>query len=195
MRTTLKEKAPELLVEALSVVFAVLAALAVDEWREDRQNAELASRALDAIVAEVEQNQAELDGARPANLALLERLAEAARDTVLPDELDLEFDYSLVSSSAWETAQVTRATHFMELYDVQRLARLYDLQGLYEAAQDQVLDFILNVGDIAEETPERIPRLARARIATAMGIEEILVQAYDSVLSEVDVRRGGGPAR
>jgi hypothetical protein len=45
LRPRLREKLPELLLEAVSVVFAVLLALAVDEWREPRSRNTLAARA------------------------------------------------------------------------------------------------------------------------------------------------------
>ena len=42
MNKTVLSRAPRLLLEALSVVFAVLVALAVDEWNEERERREQA---------------------------------------------------------------------------------------------------------------------------------------------------------
>ena len=186
----LREKVPELVLEAAMVVFAVVVALGVDEWRESRQNAQLAQRALAGIEAEIESNRKELAENGEANQALLARVREAVRDSVLPDTLSVNFEYSLISSSAWETAQVTRATQFIPLDRVQTLAKLYGLQTLYQASQDKVMDFILSVGDLAHREPERIPRLILGPLGSSVGMGELLVQVYDTTLARL--QDGGG---
>jgi hypothetical protein len=181
----LREKIPELILEAAMVVFAVVVALGVDEWRENRQNAELANRALAGIAAEIESNRKELAENEVANQALLARVQEAASDSVLPDSLGINFEYSLISSSAWETAQVTRATQFIPLERVQTLAKVYGLQTLFQASQDKVMDFILSVGEIADREPERIPHLILGPLGSAVGMGGLLVQVYDTTLARL----------
>lgn len=179
---TLRSRFPELAVEAAMVVFALAVALGVDEWREDRQNEELAARALDGIAAEIRSNRSELSANAQANQELLVRVREARRGGVLPEDFNVTFEYSLISSSAWESAQVTRATQFIPLEQVQTLAKLYGLQNLFLESQDRVMDFILTVGDIAEREPERIPRLLLGPLGSAVGMGGLLIQAYDSSL-------------
>ncbi|MGW8265871.1 MAG: hypothetical protein ACWGSQ_05845 [Longimicrobiales bacterium] len=188
----LREKLPELVLEGGMVVFAVIVALGVDEWRESRQNAELAERALAGIAAEIESNRRELVENGEANQALLTRVREAARDSVLPDDFNVTFEYSLISASAWETAQVTRATQFIPLDRVQTLAKLYGLQALYQASQDKVMDFILSVGDLADREPERIPRLILGPLVSSVGMGELLTQVYDTTLARLEDGEGGG---
>lgn len=182
----LREKLPELILEAGMVVFAVVVALGVDEWRESRQNAELADRALAGIAAEIESNRQELAKSSEANQAVLAQVREAARDSTLPDTFDVNFEYSLISSSAWETAQVTRATQFIPLDRVQTLAKVYGLQTLYQASQDKVMDFILSVGEIANREPERIPHLMVGPLGSAVGMGELLIQVYDTTLARLE---------
>lgn len=180
---TLRSRLPELALEAVMVVFAVLVALAVEEWREDLDNRELANRALVAIIAELESNKEEIRDSKDANDSLLVIVREASRDTVLPEDFSVNYEYSLLSSSAWQTAQMTRATQFLPLEQVQSLARLYGLQSLFQESQDQVMDFIVNVGDLADRAPERIPRLLRGPLTNAVGMADLLVVAYDSTLA------------
>ncbi len=113
MAGRLKSKLPELAVEGFSVMLAVLLALAADSWREDRANRELAALARASVLEEVRGNLAELEDTREDHVSLLERLV---RDI---DELDaggtsaeVGFSFALISSAAWQTAQVTRATQF-----------------------------------------------------------------------------------
>ena len=179
---TLRAKIPELILEAAMVVFAVVVALGVDEWRENRENAELADRALAGIRAEIQDNREELAGSAAANRTVRDLVLEAARDTVLPDTFSVNFEYGLISSSAWETAQVTRATQFIPLHQVHPLAKLYGVQELLQASQDQVMELILNMGDLTETAPERIPRLLRGPLVNAVGMGDLLVQSYDTTL-------------
>ena len=60
-RSGLRDKLPELLIEAGSVAFAVLLALFVDQWRENRSNIQLAERAEESIMAEVRNNLERLE--------------------------------------------------------------------------------------------------------------------------------------
>ncbi len=185
------EKLPELALEAGMVVLAVLAALGVEEWREVKQQEELADRAMAVVVAEIQSNIDELEENRAANAELLEKVVAADRAGELPDDFNLTFEYSLISTSAWETAQVTQATHFMPIDRVQSLAKLYGLQELFEAAQSEVLDFIFNVGPIAREDPNRIPGMLRGPLSQAVGMETVLVEAYDSLLVRIDREEEG----
>jgi hypothetical protein len=77
LRPRLREKLPELLLEAASVVFAVLLALAVDEWRETRSRNALAARARASILEEIRGNATELRNTRDNNRALLRHVEEA----------------------------------------------------------------------------------------------------------------------
>lgn len=88
---------PEVLLEAASVLFAVVCALWVDEWRESRDRIRLAVRATEAVAAEIRANHDEVADNLAANEALLERVREARGDSVRPVGFNLEYSYSLVS--------------------------------------------------------------------------------------------------
>jgi hypothetical protein len=173
--------------EAVSVVFAVLIALGVDEWREDRANAQLADQAIRSIVTEIRSNQEEFRGANEANRAVIARLQEAASDPDLQG-FELQFEYSLLSEASWQTAQMTRAAHFIEYETVQRIARLYDLQRLFDDGQAGMLEFISGMGEAASTTLDRLPVLMLGRLQVVMELGEGLTEAYDSVLGELSER-------
>jgi hypothetical protein len=186
----LREKFPELMLEAGMVVLAVLAALAVEEWRDVRQQHELADRALAVVLAEIQANAAELGRNRAGNQTLLDDVVAADRAGELPDDFNLTFEYSLISTSGWETARVTQATHFMPIERVQELSQLYGLQGLYQSAQDKVLAFIFDIGAVARDDPDKIPSMVRGPLSQAVMMDQLLGQAYDSLL--IRIERDGG---
>ena len=64
LHSRLREKTPEILIEAASVVLALLLAFGANAWHQRDQEAKLAARAHQAIVAELCCNRAQLDQAR-----------------------------------------------------------------------------------------------------------------------------------
>lgn len=175
----MRRKLPELLLEAVSVVFAVLVALGVDEWRQDRENLRLAHRALTGIAAEIQGNLGELDGAREANQAMLEQL-EAAVSSESPQSFGVQFEYALLSSAAWQTSQVTQAIHFVDYGLVQRIARVYDLQTLFVEGQRGLVEQ-MSVG-LGPESP--LAPLQR-RLEVLSLLEAGLTQSYRDILPEL----------
>ena len=178
----LRDKLPELLLEALSVVFAVIVALGVDEWWEDRENLEMAGRALDAIVVEVQDNRNELLEARDDNQALLERAARVASADTVGEDLTLGYQYALLSEAGWETARVTQATHFMPMPTVQRITQVYAMQQLFQTSQDQVLGVILSESPSDPASALQLAKRLVTPLSIAQGLEETLVMSYDSLL-------------
>ena len=105
----IKNKLPELILEAAFVVFAVLLALGVDEWRENRTNQKLADRTRDNIIEEIHANYLELISTRSLHDSLLVQLEndliDLENNSII--EIDVGFSVSLLSSAAWHTAQMT----------------------------------------------------------------------------------------
>jgi hypothetical protein len=182
--STIRRKIPGLLVEALSVVFAVLVALGVDEWREDKANLELAGRALAGLTAEIENNLVELDSTRDENVSMLAQL-DAALAEGGPQSFSMEFEYTQLSQAAWQTSQVTQAVHFVDYEAVQRIARLYDLQELFIENQRALVDLIGGV--MGGTDPADVIYMLRGRLAVVMELEAGLAEAYREVLAELSV--------
>lgn len=178
----IREKLPELLLEAVSVVFAVVIALGVDEWWEDRENLEMAGRALDAIVAEVQDNRDELLEGREANEALLERAVRVASADTVVEDLTLGYQYALLSEAGWETARVTQSTHYIPLATVQRITQVYAMQQLFRTSQDQVLQVILNESPSDPASAVQLAKRLVTPLSIAQGLEQTLVMSYDSLL-------------
>ena len=107
---TLRQKLPEIAVEAAMVVFAVFAAFGVEEWREDRQLRQFAVVARTAVETEIAENLAEFRATEPVLTALvaqLDALLQAARegDVEVDDEVSLGLRMPRTSTAAWRAAQ------------------------------------------------------------------------------------------
>lgn len=189
----LRSRLPTLVAEALGVVFAVLVALAVDEAWEEREDAQMAEQATAMIAGEIRENRAEF-----VEKGSAERLQEmvASLDTALarlrrgaePEDLDVNYDLALLSTAAWQTAQVSQATQHMPLERVARLSRVYEFQRLYRARQDRLFDRIVSLDHRMENRDDRIAALAetRADLAVAAGLRAPLTTLYACTLVELE---------
>lgn len=180
----LRSKLPELLVEAFSVMLAVLVALAVDEWRQSRADEELAALARASILDEARGNLEEIRSTRADHVAVLEALAgEVATLAGGADSAEIGFNFALLSSAAWQTAQVTRATQFLDFDWVRRIARLYHLQELYDDRQAAVVDMMGTIGGEPDEAAEMLQAIG-GRIRIVLSLQDGLIDAYEQVLQE-----------
>lgn len=183
-RPQLREKLPELILEAASVVFAVLLALAVDEWRETRSQDALAERARASILEEIRGNEAELRRTRDKNGALLQRIEETLARGRQGPEMSLEFNFqiALVSSASWHTAQMTQAASFLDFDWVRRVSKVYEFQDLYVTSQSAVVDRISGISEILDNDPFRMLRIIADRLRTNLELQDSLLEKYGEVL-------------
>lgn len=188
LRPRLREKLPELLLEAASVVFAVLLALAVDEWREARSRKALADRARASILEEIRANAAELRGTLAGNRTMLKGLEEDLPRVEKGERptLEVNFSIALLSSASWQTAQVTQAAHFVEYDWVMRVSRIYELQALYMTHQTSLLDRIDGIPELVEDDPRRMLTVMIQRIRTVLNFQTALLAGYEEVLGKTD---------
>ena len=180
----LREKLPEIVFEGLFVVFAILLALAADEWREDRQNAEIAERAMNGIETEMLANRVELLNSRGPNLELLGRLQAEVEDDDAATNLNVQFEYSLLSSAAWQTAQVTQAVHYADYNLVQQIAKLYDLQELFTESQRGMVQQMTGLGGDADRFAEG----ALGHLSIVMGVEAGYMAVLDTMIVQMENR-------
>jgi len=186
----IRERLPEILIEAGSVLLAVLLAFAVDEWRDTRAKRELAARAEHGVLAELKANRDELRSTfekNAANLAAMQRTLDhfAADPDVKSASVSLGFSVSELSSAAWDTTRTTQAAQLLPFDWVVDVARVYETQALYKAAQ---LDMLERTRTAAAEfstapDPPRIVGPLHSQLDTFQSLGQQLLQRYDEVLS------------
>ncbi len=125
---TLRRKLPEIVLEAAMVVFAVLAAFGVEEWREQRRLREFAAVARSAVETEIAENLEQFRAAAPALTELkelLDRVLLAADEgRSVPFELGMRLP--AVSIAAWRAAQGSPGAPHFEHGWVIRVSRVYE---------------------------------------------------------------------
>jgi hypothetical protein len=175
----------EATLEASLIVFAVLIALGVDEYWESREERALAGTAIERIAAEVSANRSDLLDSRKNNVALMTDLGSAIAGLEAgegPGITGVNYEVSLLGVDAWQTAQVTRAVHFMDFDQVGRISVVYRVQQLYLDRQEPIVDEVANLG--GRDLLESFSSLRRA-LAITLELECDLVAEYDTLLNEL----------
>ncbi|MCH9647003.1 MAG: hypothetical protein K0U98_02125 [Deltaproteobacteria bacterium] len=185
MTQNLKQRLPEILLEIFSVVLAVLVALGVNQWQEDKENAELAELARTKIEAEVRSNIDEVEGAGTKIQGLLAELRGTIKEveTGAEGEIGLSFPVAVLSSSAWDTSKATQALNYMDFEWVMRVGRVYDLQKIHHQSQTEVLNFISSMDHSEASQPARMLRGFLGRAETALELQQGLLEDYRDLLT------------
>ena len=148
---------------------------------------QLARTALENIVSELRNNVEQLRDGRAENRDLLRELQmtfEQVAGGEDPTIRSVEYEFVLLGSDAWETAQVTRAVHFMDFERVTRISQAYGIMELFSDRQDQVVDAVagvMNGGDLLESL-----RPLRSALNIALDIECSVVASLDQVILELE---------
>ncbi len=188
LRDRLRRKLPEILIEAGSIVLAILLAFAVDEWRERRAQLAIAERARRTIVSELQANRSELRGTRGANAQTLESIAKqvAALGEGRANSVQTGMHLSQLSAAAFQTAQATQAAQFLDFEWLVRVGRTYELQRTYVSTQDNALIEVGgSAGAIANgEHPRAVLQRVESRLRTVQMLADGLLAAYDDSIGK-----------
>ena len=133
-----------ILIEFLSISFAVFLALLVNQWKENRHNKKLAEISLKNIRLEITNNKSTVEEMLPTHkkiMTKLDSLEKLAENNVNIDSCDLNINFQIISNTAWDAALLTQAIAYIDLETVMEISMLYKLQDYY---QGFVKDYVSN---------------------------------------------------
>lgn len=145
LRDHIRDKLPEILVEAFSVALAVVLALAVDNWRDERMLNRQAAALRQAVAAEMRSNLEELQRVLPkidANQREAEGIvkSEGERDQASR----LVVTSAVLTAAAWQTTQTSNnAVERLPAAWRIKVAKAYELQELYQRQQQAAMDALV----------------------------------------------------
>ncbi len=128
---------PRVLFESMLIILSILVALGLDEWRDDRQDAENIEHALNNFIGEIQRNRARVEDAAPFNQGLrhvLNRRQEVKAIESVATFVNIIESYNpvVLQSTAWETAIATGSLAKMDYNLVSALSLTYSLQNRYQ---------------------------------------------------------------
>lgn len=173
---------PRLALDVIGVIFAVMVALAADEWREDHELAQRAETAHGAVVAELRANREELDRTRESVDSTIAQVTAAARDIEAggSPSLAVNLDLPSFSDAAWRITQMTDASSRLEFDWLTRVARVYAAQALYE---DVRVEIVRTLGTLGAPGPDPGITRLRNQLGIILQLHEQLIESYDAVLA------------
>ncbi len=147
---------PRVMFESMLIVVSILVALYLDEWRDDRQDAENIEHALANFVSEIRRNRAHVDDAAPFNKGLrhvLNRRQEVRAIESVATFVNIIESYNpvVLQSTAWETAIATGALAKMDYQLVSALSLTYSLQNRYQQVSRTGMMQLTSPQNLSEE--------------------------------------------
>jgi hypothetical protein len=141
LRGRLNERLPEILIEAASVVIALLLAVGANAWHEHSRQVSLSHHARAAIRAEIASNRSRLQATRASIKTALKktRAALSSRDRNDQKQFALPYRPLLPSAAAWQIARDAGAIRAFNYKQMLKLAGTYELQDMFMRAQRRVL--------------------------------------------------------
>jgi len=169
---------PRVLFEAFLIVISILVALALDEWREQREDGQMVRQALLNFVNEINQNRARIEDATPFNQGLLNVLQgnyDRNEVSTIDDFVMIVESYSPVAlqSTAWDTALATGSLAKMDYNLVSALSLTYNMQNRYQAATRSGMDELMVPQNLSPEQMNlsALNSIRYLREATSMEVE------------------------
>jgi hypothetical protein len=182
--STTSDWLPRVLFESFLIVISILVALALDEWRETRENDQTVRQALLNFHSEIGQNRSRIEDATPFNQGLLNvlqmRYQEGDVDSV--DEfVNMVESYTpaVLQSTAWETALATGSLAKMDYNLVSALSLTYSLQGRYQAATRTGMDDLMSPQNLSPNQMNLAVFNSVRYLSDTTGMEAELVAVYN----------------
>jgi len=175
-----------LIFEFISVSFAVLIALLVNQWREEYNNGKLAEKAIYNIKQELQENKdvmAILIPSHKSTLSHIDSIIGREEKNISTVDSNILIDVTLISSSAWEMAEITNAIFYLDFDDANKMAKVYNLQSYYESIIKQ---FILkNSFSYQSDQDLEFLRNNKQFLETIIPLEENLQNYFNLLLKNV----------
>jgi hypothetical protein len=165
------------------IVVSILFALYLDEWRDDRQDAENIEDALAYFVSEIQQNRARVEDAAPFNQGLrhvLSRRQEVRAIESVATFINIFESYNpvVLQSTAWETAIATGALAKMDYKLVSALSLTYSLQNRYQQVSQNGMAEMTSPQNLSQEKLDLAVYNAIRYLDTVTGMETELGAVY-----------------
>lgn len=185
---TMSDWLPRVLFESLLIVVSILVALYLDEWSDDRQNAENIEQALVNFVSEIQQNRARIEDVAPFNQGLRHVLSRRQKIRAIESVatfVDIIESYNpvVLQSTAWETAIATGSLAHMDYNLVSALSLTYSLQNRYQQVSRTGMAEMTSPQNLSEEKLDLAVYNAIRYLDNVIGMETELGGIYSEAES------------
>lgn len=194
VRESWRNRLPRVALESALIVFSVLLALVLNEWRDDMRLAARANVAFESILAEVRSNRVAAERAMQFHRSIRETLSELAAQSRSPSADMVSgglFNPANLVETAWTSAREAGVTDEWPYELVLTVSRTYERQAIYNDLARQLLADIYM--DLRRRGGESVFREGAAGMLLLSydfaNREEELLQQYDAVLAAIERSR------
>jgi len=182
---------PRVLFESFLITVSILVALALDQWRENRQDEQAIQQALSNFVSEIQSNQARIEDSAPFNRGLLEVLRnhyETKNIGTVDDYVNMVESYAPADlrTTAWETALATGSLAEMEYDLVSVLSFTYGKQSDYQLSIQSGMADLTSLQNLSDDRLELATYNAIRYLNGISGMESELDVIYNEALTVVN---------
>ena len=179
----------KLLLEFSSVFFAVFLGLMLNQWNDKRNHNKLAEQSKINLLSEIVENNTKVQ-----NMIASHQDALLKVDSILvqldslsySDDIFLELEIQLVSSTSWETAKLTQAIAFMDIELVTNIAGIYSFQQIYES---MMKDYVLrNMYSKPNNRDKEYMEKLKNFLDVIIPMETSLIEYYSYIQTDVLVQ-------
>ena len=178
------------IVDVSGIVFAVLLALWLENWMQEKEKNDLAQEISSRITIEIQENRTELVSAIDENQTVIVAINSylSADEKDLQQLSDTQFFATNSSDAAWVSAKMTNSITLMPLDQIRALADLYETQK-YHTNYNQ--NFFRGIAELMvviqyEEDKTRALSTYMMNISISNSIGQQLLAKYDSYLGIED---------
>lgn len=191
-----REWLPKILVESALIVFSILLALGVNQWKGSVENRRLAVDSLHGFEREILRNRERLEGDIPYHLGLrsvltgLESSGTVATPADFRSSLGIDgFRPSPLLDTAWKTALATGALTHMDYETVAALSLTYGMQERFQETSNASLPGLIRNGTVPVGDMREALRGAVLYLNDLTADEQELQAVYDQALAVIRSKR------
>jgi hypothetical protein len=179
-----------LVLEVALIAVGVFIGLIGEQWRQNRENQEMAATALRRLRVEVETNRKAVAAVQDYHLTAHTRLRERRdpKATGGPPALNAGLRPVFFEQTAWDLAIATQSLTHIDSELAFRLSRIYGLQQLTGELTKGVTQAMYLRPPF--EFPEGFANAVELYLGELAALEPRLIEMYDEVLPRVDAALG-----
>ncbi|HAS46361.1 MAG TPA: hypothetical protein DCS93_38125 [Microscillaceae bacterium] len=172
--------------EFISILFAVLLALFLNQCKEDRKNRKLGRQSEKEIIKEIRDNFKDLKQIQEANQARLKSFREWKKRYKKDSKTDYKplfgFDHALLHSNGWQNAVLYQAIPHMRKDFVKNASEIYSLQRFYMSYAENYFNSLGN--ELHADDSKRALRINVGihQLSTITKTADLLLEAYKGIL-------------
>lgn len=192
-----------ILIEAILIVFTVLLALALSEWRDSIQEEKTKEAILRNIISEIENNKADLESKKDYHQEVSQKLRDYLNSDSLWSSLNVDLGIGglvqilnkglqnpNLQSGAWRSAELSGIVNSFDYETIYTLSNLYRVQeNGVESTWKSMASFFIQPESYDPENQKRIALMLQLGFQELYSQENFLIYTYSQALESLQEKR------